>query len=42
MIFRERKKPSSYFSQFITFLATMYNLITFGFWVYCLFFLSVG
>jgi len=31
MIFRERKKVSSYFSQFITFLATMYNLITFVF-----------
>lgn len=42
VIFRERKKISSYFTQFITFLATMYNLITFVFWVYCLFFLSVG
>ena len=41
MIFRERKKVSSYFSQFITFLATMYNLITFGFWTYCLFFADV-
>ncbi|KLL05332.1 MAG: hypothetical protein MRERV_2c069 [Mycoplasmataceae bacterium RV_VA103A] len=37
----ERKKTSSYFSQFITLLATMYNLITFFFWVYCLLFLSV-
>ena len=42
MIFREReKKVSSYFSQFITFLATMYNLVTFGFWSYCLFFADV-
>ena len=36
----ERKKNSSYFTQFITLLATMYNLITFLFWVYCLFFLK--
>jgi hypothetical protein len=43
IILRKRKKaPLSYFSQFITFLATIYNLITFFFWVYCLFFLSVG
>lgn len=51
LIFRERrynsllqgrkKKNSSYFSQFITLLATIYNLVTFNFWVYCLFFMSV-
>jgi len=49
IIFREKKtlakqskKFPSYFSQFITFLATMYNLITFCFWTYCLFFADVG
>ena len=41
ILLRKRKKPPSYFSQFITFLATMYNLITFGFWTYCLFFADV-
>jgi len=41
ILFRERKKTPSYLSQFITFLATMYNLITFGFWTYCLFFADV-
>jgi len=42
MLLRERKKKVfSYFLQFITFLATMYNLITFGFWTYCLFFADV-
>ena len=39
---KQRKKIPSYFSQFITFLATMYNLITFCFWTYCLFFADVG
>jgi hypothetical protein len=36
IIFKERKKPVSYFSQLITFLAVVYNLITFffGFTVY--------
>lgn len=38
---KQRKKNASYFSQFITFLATMYNLITFCFWIYCLFFVNV-
>lgn len=42
IIIRKRKNSSSYFSQFITFLATMYNLITFCFWTYCLFFTDVG
>ncbi|MCE8162724.1 MAG: hypothetical protein I3273_01875 [Candidatus Moeniiplasma glomeromycotorum] len=42
LVFREREKSVSYFSQFITFLAVIYNLITFFFWIYCLFFLSVG
>ncbi|MCE8163722.1 MAG: hypothetical protein I3273_07190 [Candidatus Moeniiplasma glomeromycotorum] len=38
LIFREnRKKNSSYFTQFIILLATLYNLITFFFWIYCLF-----
>lgn len=34
--FSKKKNPFSYFTQFITLLATMYNLITFFFWVYCL------
>jgi len=41
LIWKERKKSPSHFSQFIAFLATIYNLITFFFWVYCLFFLDV-
>jgi len=42
MIFKERKRKSpSYFSQLITFLATVYNLVTLFFWTYCLFFLDV-
>jgi hypothetical protein len=41
VILRKKKNPS-YFSQFITFLAAMYNLITFCFWTYCLFFADVG
>ncbi|KLL02574.1 MAG: hypothetical protein MRERC_1c198 [Mycoplasmataceae bacterium RC_NB112A] len=42
LVRKERKKSFSYFSQFIVFLATIYNLITFFFWNYCLLFLSVG
>ncbi|MCE8163734.1 MAG: hypothetical protein I3273_05730 [Candidatus Moeniiplasma glomeromycotorum] len=44
ILFKERKikKTTSYFSQVITFLATIYNLITLFFWLYCLFFLKEG